>query len=141
MATDGYIVAVDYGEKRIGLAVAHSVARLPRPLCTLQNGPEIMADIQTATVETPLLRVVVGLPRNMDGSVGPQARRCVEFGQRLGEQLGVPVSFAEESLSSVEASSYMSDPGAKSAGLDAVAAACILERYFTEGESSTDGVA
>lgn len=130
---DGYLLAVDYGDKRVGLALAHAVARLPRPLCTLQNGPQLIADIQTAVAEERVVGLVVGLPRNMDGSLGSQAAKCQEFGHMLGQTLGLPVSFAEEALSSVEASSYMEVMDAQKAGLDAVSAACILERYFTEG--------
>lgn len=139
MATDGYILAVDYGDRRVGLALAHSIARLPRPFRTLENSEKLIEDIQAAMGEERLVGLVVGLPRNMDGSLGAQAEKCHVFGQKLAEQLKVPVSYTEEALTSVEASTYMQDPGAKQAGLDAVAAACILERYFTEG--ATDGVA
>lgn len=132
MAADGHILAVDYGDVRIGLALGHSVARLPRPLCTLQNGPDILADIMTATASERLLGLVVGLPRNMDGSLGPQAVKCQTFGDELARRLNLPVTYIEETLSSVEAARYMDDPQAKAAGLDAAAAACILERYFTE---------
>jgi RNase H-fold protein (predicted Holliday junction resolvase) len=77
----------------------------------------------------------------MDGSLGPQAEKCQVFGDELGKQLNLPVAFVEETLSSVEASAYMNDPEAKKAGLDAVAAARILERYFEESESRPDGLA
>ena len=132
MAADGYILAVDYGDVRVGLAVGHSVARLPRPLCTLQNGPDLISNIMTATTEKPLLGLVVGLPRNMDGTLGPQAVKCQTFGEDLASRLQLPVTYVEETLSTVEAEQYMQDSGAKAAGLDAAAAACILERYFVE---------
>lgn len=137
---DGYLLAIDYGDARVGLALGHSIARLPRPLCTLQNGPSLTADIRAATAGEPLLGLVVGLPRNMDGSLGPQAAKCQAFGETLGRQFDMPVYFVEEALSSVEASASLHDPAAKKAGLDAVAAACILERYFTE-KGSVDGMA
>lgn len=133
MAADGYILAVDYGEARVGLAVGHTVARIPRPLCTLQNGPELIADIMTATAAERLMGLVVGLPRNMGGSLGPQAVKCQAFGDELAARMNLPVAYVEETLSTVEAERYMGNPQAKAAGLDAAAAACILERYFTEG--------
>lgn len=132
MAADGYILAVDYGDKRVGLAIGHTVARIPRPLRTLQNGPNLIADIETATAQEQLLGLVVGLPRNMDGSLGPQAAKCQAFGEELATRLQLPLAYVEETLSTIEAERYMQDPGAKAAGLDAAAAACILERYFTE---------
>jgi putative holliday junction resolvase len=141
MATDGYILAIDYGDRRVGLALGHVIARLPRPLQTLENGPTLIEDIQTIAQQEQVTGLVVGLPRNMDGSLGPQAQKCHIFGEKLYEQLSLPVSFVEETLSSVEASAYMNDAQAKKAGLDAVAAARILERYFDEPESRTDGLA
>lgn len=139
--TDGYIVAVDYGDQRIGLALAHSVARLPRPFRTLQNVPTLLDDIKTALSGETIVGLVVGLPRNMDGSLGAQAAKCQAFGQELGDVLGLEPVFTEETLSSVEAEKYMDDLEARKAGLDAVAAACILERYFEEKQEDGDGVA
>lgn len=141
MATDGYLLAIDYGDRRVGLALAHTVARIPRPLLTLENGETLVEDIQAIVEQERVLELVVGLPRNMDGSLGPQAEKCRRFGDELHEKLGLPVVFVEETLSSVEASAYMNDPEAKKAGLDAVAAARILERYFEQSESGHDGLA
>lgn len=138
---DGYLLAIDYGDRRVGLALAHSIARIPQPLRTLENGPTLVEDIKASVAGKRLIGLVVGLPRNMDGSLGAQAEKCQEFGSLLSERLNMPVYFVEETLSSVEASAYMDDPAAQKAGLDAVAAACILERYFEENRSSNDGVA
>jgi len=141
MVTDGYILAVDYGDKRVGLALGHTIARLPRPLRTLENRETLIEDIRAITKEEQVVAIVVGLPRNMDGSLGPQAEKCQVFGEKLAEALGLPVRFVEETLSSVEAAAFMDDAGAKKAGLDAVAAARILERYFEQPESESDGLA
>lgn len=141
MAADGYILAIDYGDRRVGLALGHTIARIPRPLLTLENSDTLVGDIQTVMNKEQATAIVVGLPRNMDGSLGPQAEKCQVFGENLGKQLGVPVSFVEETLSSVEAAAFMSDKEAKKAGLDAVAAARILERYFEQSESRSDGLA
>ncbi len=133
MAADEYIMAFDYGEKRVGVAVAHSVARLPQPLITLANGEQLYADITKLASDEHVNRFVVGLPRNMDGSLGPQAKRCQAFGQALADKFNLPVEYAEEALSSVSADAYLGLLRGKSIGLDAVAAAVILERYLTEG--------
>lgn len=132
--SDEYIMSFDYGEKRIGVAVAHSVARFPRPLVTIAHGKNIFDDITELVKEEQISRLVVGLPRNMDGSLGLQAERCLAFGTELAARTGLPVAYAEEALSSVSADRFVSSLGGKSVGLDAVAAAVILERYLSEGE-------
>lgn len=132
MAADEYILAFDYGEKRVGVAVAHSIARLPRPLITLANGDNLFSDIAKIIQEEQAKRLVVGLPRNMDGSLGPQAERCQAFGTTLAAQFNLPVEYVDETLSSVSADAFLGTLKGKSVGLDSVAAAVILERYVTE---------
>lgn len=129
----GYILAIDYGDKKVGLALASSIARLPRPYDTLRNGPNLIQEIRSILKKENVTEVVVGLPRNMDGSLGAQADRCMTFGQAFALETGIPVKFAEEALSSVEAETYLKDLKGKRIGIDAAAAACILERYFSEG--------
>lgn len=133
MAAKEYIMAFDYGDKRVGVAVAHQVARLPQPLVTLANSEKLFTDIAKLASDEQVSRFVVGLPRNMDGSLGPQAERCKSFGEKLASTFDLPVEYAEEALSSVSADAYLSSLRGKSVGLDAVAAAVILERYLTEG--------
>ena len=132
METDEYILAFDYGEKRIGIAIAHSIARLPRPVTTLANGATLMDDIAAIIQDEGVQRLVVGLPRNMDGSLGKQAEHCEAFGANLAARFNLPVDFVDETLSSVSADTYVHTIKGKSVGLDAVAAAVILERFMHE---------
>jgi putative Holliday junction resolvase len=79
--------------------------------------------------------VVVGVPRNMDGSESKQSQQCEAFARELSSVLTVPVRTADETLSSEEAESALRAIGkdyAKS-DIDAMSAALILERYFDEG--------
>lgn len=133
MVSDGYIVSFDYGEKRVGVAVAHTIARIPRPLMVVANGEKLYEELAQIIAEEHAIKLVVGLPRNMDGSVGSQAERCKAFGATLAEKTGLEVSYADETLSSVDAEKYLEGLKGASIGLDAVAAAVILERYFEEG--------
>ncbi len=133
MASDGYIVSFDYGEKRVGVAVAHTIARIPRPLIVVANGDKLFEELARIIAEEHAVKLVVGLPRNMDGSLGPQAERCQVFGSTLAEKTGLSVTYADETLSSVDAEKYLNGLKGASIGLDAVAAAVILERYFDEG--------
>lgn len=132
MAADEYILAFDYGEKRVGVAVAHAIARFPRPLVTLANGSSLYDDIAKIVQDEKAKCLVVGLPRNMDGSLGPQAARCEAFGTALASLFDLPVEYVDETLSSVSAETFLGSLNGKSVGLDAVAAAVILERYLTE---------
>ncbi len=135
MASDEYIMAFDYGEKRVGVAVAHSIARLPQPVTTLVNNDSLLDAVAKLVQDERIGRLVVGLPRNMDGSLGVQADRCQEFGAKLALKFNLPVVYADETLSSVSAEKFLSNLKGNGIGLDAVAAAVILERYLQEGEA------
>lgn len=125
--TDGYILGIDYGNKRIGLALAHSVAKLPHPYSTITQDEHAVNAIKQICDDEKVQQLVVGLPRNMDGSLGAQADVCEKFGKQLAAAISLPVYFAEEALSSVAAHNTAA------ADIDATAAATILERYFNEG--------
>lgn len=124
-----YILGIDYGDKRVGLALAHDIAKLPQPLMTVQNDDSLMETIRSVVDKEDVGRLVVGLPRNMDGSLGAQAEACELFAKELEDALRLPVDMAEEMLSSVEAERSKQ---VEAFGVDAVAAATILERFLEE---------
>ncbi len=141
------IVAIDYGSKRIGLAIADSVIRIAMPWHVLpgQDDPEKDAQtiLQKIAAEREKVEVfVIGLPRNMDDTEGPQAKLTRDFGKILAEKSGLPVKFHDERLSSYAAEtlyrqplkSHMKNRPQKRAKprrpLDAVAAAVILEGFL-----------
>jgi len=126
--TAEYIMGVDYGDKRVGVALAHQVARLPRPFTTLAHTDTLLTDLQQLVAHERVARVVVGLPRGMDGGYTAQTRAAEAFAEQLAETLAVPVELADETLTSVDAAAY----GATKQNRDAVAAALILERYLAE---------
>ena len=135
MAAYEYILAIDYGSKRVGLAIAHKIARLPRPLTTLQASEHLLAAIQRIIVEESIGLVVVGVPHNMDGSESKQSQQCEAFARELSSVLTVPVRTADETLSSEEAELALRAIGKdySKSDVDAMSAAVILERYFDEG--------
>jgi len=143
----GRIVAIDYGTKRIGLAVGDTTTRIAMPwhVLTGQNDPGKDADALlkklAADGEKPEL-FIVGLPQNMDGTEGPQAKLVRTFGKFLAEKSHIAVKFQDERLSSFTAEKLFRTP-LKSLfqhrppkrvkpkkPLDAVAAAVILESYL-----------
>ena len=127
-----YVLALDYGEKRVGVAVAHVVARLPRPLVTLYNNETLLGEIRKLVDREGARLVVVGLPRGMDGGYTAQTRAAESFAQELAGVLTVPVELADETLTSVDAEQLKRQQKTQDIGIDALAAALILERYLAE---------
>jgi putative Holliday junction resolvase len=137
-------VALDIGEKRIGVAISDPRGRVATPLAVL-DARETLAE---ATALRKLLSdyddigaLVVGLPLSMNGAQGPQALRCKAAGERIAGILGLPLVLADERLSSTEAQRRMAEAGADSrkrrGSVDMVAAAVVLQSYLdakvTEG--------
>ncbi|HET6351963.1 MAG TPA: Holliday junction resolvase RuvX [Coriobacteriia bacterium] len=133
------ILALDIGEKRIGVAVSDPTQRVASPVCVL-DAPQALASkrdferLQQDYDDIELL--LVGLPRSLDGTEGPQAARVREVAVRIGELTGLPLAYCDERLSSVEASRRMAEAGADSrarrGSVDMVAAALMLQAYLDE---------
>jgi len=132
MATTEYFLALDYGEKRVGVAIAHEVARLPRPLTTLQNTETLFDEISKLVADEQVKLVIVGLPRGMDGGYTAQTEHAEVFAKQLASILTVPVELADETLTSVDAENYLGGGQTAKSDIDAIAAAYILERYLAE---------
>ena len=128
-----YILGIDYGSRRVGVALAHYIARLPKPFATLANDEKLIETLQDIIQREGVQRVVVGVPRSMNGDVTAQTGVCEAFAQQLSKVVAVPVETTDETLSSVEAEALLTGrkPYEKSQ-VDALAASLILERYFLE---------
>jgi putative Holliday junction resolvase len=107
------ILGVDYGRARIGLAIADSQARIARPLETLmrKNRNDDMKRVREIVRENGVKHIVLGLPLRMDGSKGEMAAEVERFGKRIRTQIGVPVEFVDERLTSWEAESILRSEG------------------------------
>ena len=132
MANASYILALDYGAARIGVAIASSIARLPRPLTTLANSPEVPSEIARLVQQEDVSLVVVGLPRTLGGGYSQQTHAAEAFAKELAAALSVPVEFADETLTSVDAEAELAGKKHDKGAIDALAATYILERYLTE---------
>lgn len=137
------LIAFDHGTRRIGVAVADSEAGIAfaRPALrerAARDRAAALALIQAEGAET----VVVGLPRNMDGSEGPQAARARAFGAAL-EEVGMIVRYVDERLSSWRAREHMKEarrqPSRASGELDSAAARLILQDYLDAGRAPERG--
>ncbi len=133
---EGTVLAFDFGLKRIGVAIGETFLGQARPLATLTGDANDMrfAAIARLIVEWQPARLVVGLPRALDGSEHQMTARCQRFAQQLEGRFGLPVSLIDERLSSTEADARLSAAGlswqARKQQVDAVAAQIILQDYF-----------
>ncbi len=132
-------LGLDIGDKRIGVALSDPQGILASPftIITCQNETADIEAIINIISQHQVKRVVVGLPRSMDGSLGKQAEKVKAFVQKLCSHTKVPVEFRDERLSTVSAKRLMRAANAKKprkkARDDAVAAAIILQGYLDEG--------
>lgn len=127
-----YLMALDVGNKRIGVALAHKVARLPRPLLTLPHSETVMADIQALIAREMVGVVVVGLPRGMDGGYTEQTRSAEAFKNELEKAVTVPVYLADETLTSVQAEVELKGKNHTKGDIDSLAACYILESFLQD---------
>jgi putative Holliday junction resolvase len=137
----GRILALDVGERRVGVAISDEKQILARSLTVVHRRSKAQ-DFETLAQlvrEHAVSAIVVGLPLDADGTEGQQARRCRRYAAALSEtlvaqQLVTPLIFYDESLSTVDAAEIMIASGRKRRDrrrrIDAVAAAVILQSYL-----------
>ena len=130
------IMAVDFGEARTGLAVCDRTEFLASPVGVIQE-----RDFETcvkkvayaAVKELDVGMVVVGLPKNMDGSLGPRAELCDKFARALRALIPLPVETWDERQTTMQAATYLNEMNVRGAKrkevIDEVAATIILESY------------
>lgn len=128
------ILALDVGERRIGVARAHVDAPFPSPLTTLANPETFIEDIVHLTHNEDAAAVVIGLPRDLKGNETAQTRHVSEFGKKLEAELTIPVYWTDEAVTSVQAEATLKAYGKPYAkeDIDALAATYILEDFVTE---------
>lgn len=130
------IMGLDYGDARTGVAISDLLCTLVGSTTVLpsRNEEKLLADVVRLTKENDVGTIVVGLPRNMDGTEGPRAEACRAFAEKVKEITGVDVEMWDERRTTVEAHQILSDHnyhGKKRKNtVDAVAASLILEGYL-----------
>ena len=130
------ILALDLGDKRIGVAVSQlgGALALPDGVITRRNWSQVIAEIRARLDAVQADRIVVGLPLRMDGTEGPAAVAARKFVQRLQATVSVPVDVQDERLSTAEAERSLIAADMRRrrrrAVRDAVAAAIMLQTYL-----------
>lgn len=130
------VMAVDYGDARTGIAVSDLLCSIVGTTTVIhsRNQEKTLGEIVRLAKDNGVGEIVVGLPKNMDGSEGARAVLCRELAQRLEEAAGLPVRLWDERRTTVEAHNILSEHnyhGKKRKNtVDAVAASLILEGYL-----------
>ncbi len=135
MATDdGKTLALDVGSVRIGLALASNIARLASPAGAMQQGPDIFEQLHDFCEQENIRHIVVGLPRGLSGQETQQTAAVQAFGKQLAAIVGVPISWQDEAVTSVQAEAELRkrDKPYRKEDIDALAATYILEDYLRE---------
>jgi len=128
-------LGIDFGSSRIGIAVSDDLGMLAHPLETIPNDSEFLSRLQQIVLEKGVSRIVVGIPRNMDGSYGPAAEKAKLFLSQLKSAFaGVQLIAWDERLTTVEAQRLLHAAGRdvkKSRPIiDQVAAQVLLQSYL-----------
>ncbi len=133
---------IDFGRKRIGLAVSDGQAAYPLRIMERRSLRHDLEAIRIQLADRDVSLIVVGLPLNMDGTEGPSARAARTFAEHLGSATGLPVEMFDERLTSFEAEQRLREasvsPTARKAARDAVAAAVILEGWLESRRARTN---
>ncbi|MCR5664069.1 MAG: Holliday junction resolvase RuvX [Oscillospiraceae bacterium] len=130
------VMAIDYGDQRIGLAVSDLLGMLCGEAWTMEewNAERAARRIAEEAARRGVGTLVLGLPKNMDGTEGPRAEKSRAFRELLLEASGLPVVLWDERRSSIEAHAILHANGKREKlhrrSVDAVAASLILEAYL-----------
>ncbi|MBO5858906.1 MAG: Holliday junction resolvase RuvX [Clostridia bacterium] len=130
------IMAIDYGDVRTGVAVCDKFEMLASPVCviTQRKKEHLIEEISALTsIHKPEL-IVVGLPKNMDSSIGERGEKCEAFAKELSEATGIPYVMRDERLTTVTAHNALNVTNTRGkkrkAVVDQVAAVVILQDYI-----------
>ncbi len=131
------VLGVDYGDRRIGIAISDPTGTIARPLQLIEGKKDEQAAVEIAALvaEYEVSAVVLGLPRNMDGSEGFRSEKTRKFAEILEEKLtGVPVVLHDERLTTVQADRSLSFAEAskkeRKSRVDMMAASLLLQAYL-----------
>lgn len=130
------VMGVDYGDARTGVAVSDLLCSIVGSTTVIhsRNVEKTLSELCRIVQEQSVGEIVVGLPKNMDGTEGPRAQLCREFAERLSDMTDLPVQLWDERRTTVEAHNILSQHNyhgkKRKDTVDAVAASLILEGYL-----------
>lgn len=129
-------MAIDYGDVRTGIAICDKFEMLASPVCVInqRNQDRLIDEIAVLTEKYKPELICVGLPKNMDSSIGSRAEKCTEFASKLSEKTGIDYVMRDERLTTVTAHNALNTTNTRGkkrkAVVDQVAAVVILQDYI-----------
>ena len=133
------ILAIDHGTKRIGIAISDELKMIAQPLEYVAAEPlaAFLARLKTLLAEKEVELILVGMPRNMDGSYGPAAQKAEAFAAVLRAAITVPIKMRDERLTTLQANKMMIQGKVRrdkrKEKVDQMAAALLLQSYLDAG--------
>jgi len=131
------IMGIDFGDSRIGVAVSDPMGWTAQGLETIERKGPVEQDaerIRQLAEQYGVGKIVIGLPKNMNGTIGPSAEKAIEFGELLARTTGLEVVQWDERLTTVAANRLMHEVGMKTSkkkkSVDRIAAVFILQGYL-----------
>lgn len=131
------IMAIDYGDAHTGIAISDFTCTLAgfSTVINSRKQEQVVSEIQKIIAEHGVTELVLGYPKNMDGTLGPRAEKCEALAEVLREVTALPVTLWDERRSTVEAHAILFNNGKngkqRKKVVDAVAASLMLEGYLT----------
>lgn len=136
------ILSIDYGDMRTGVAVCDALEMLASPVTVIKESyePKLIAKIKDVVSQKKPNLIVVGKPKNMDGSEGFRAQKCIEFAKNLQEATGIETVMWDERLTTVSAHRALNVTNTRGKDrkeiVDAVSAVMILEDFLRHRKNS-----
>ena len=130
------VMAIDYGDARTGVALSDATGFLAGRTFLIKSRKEdvVLAKLVSLAQKEGAQELVMGYPRNMDGTLGPRAEKYAAFARRLEEAAGLPVALWDERRTTVDAHRILGEQGVRAKNrkdkIDSVAATLILEGYL-----------
>jgi len=132
-------LSIDYGDKRIGLAVCDPSETIVSPLKVLNNPEHFVEETADLIEDEKIEAIVIGIPFNMDGTEGRQVKAVERFAGQLKKKITIPIFFQDERLSTFAAEQKLVDielsKKKKRERIDAIAAAHILDEFLEKKNS------
>ena len=138
------ILGIDYGAKRVGLAISSQVGFIAQGLLTIEriDGMDYLEEIAGVINEKEVDEIVIGLPKNMNGSIGEKAEEVLTLVETLKSKFNLPVHTFDERLTTVRAHKAMTGAKMSKKGkkkrVDMIAAQFILQAYLDQKSRSAE---
>ncbi len=140
------IMGIDYGDSRVGIALSDALGITAQGLKTLPNKvyPKLLESVRDIALDNNVTKIVIGMPKNMNGSLGPRAEVTQAFAWDIKNLLGdIEIVFQDERLTTVEATSFLNATNTRGKSrkniIDTVSAEIILQSYLDSNVNRLKG--